>query len=78
MGLEREINYPLETKYDGNDYIIVEYDEQFKGELIEEVNNLMTIGYRPLGGLSIRVGSCSGSILMQAMLRTRVAGGYKS
>ena len=61
----------LEDKYQGGGYIIVEYDECYRSILVEEVNDLMTLGYMPIGGLSVRVGSSCGATLMQAMIKTK-------
>ena len=59
----------ITEKYNDDDYIIVEYDEERIGELVSEVNHLVSNGYKPVGGITARVGSRSGAYLLQAMIK---------
>lgn len=63
-------DYILE-KYGTDYYIVVEYDEEQRSDLVREVNHLFLNGYTPIGGISVRVGAQSGAYLLQAMVKTK-------
>jgi hypothetical protein len=59
----------LAEKYGYEDYIVLEFDEMQRDELVSDVNALTKHGYRPIGGISVRTGASSGAYLLQAMYR---------
>lgn len=55
-------------KYGEGSYILIKFDEDYAFHLVEEVNRLILEGFKPLGGISVRVGGVSGANIYQAML----------
>ena len=41
-------------------------------DLVSEVNHLISNGYTPIGGISVRAGSLRGAYLMQAMVKAPI------
>ena len=64
-------DYILE-KYGADSYVVVEYDEEEMPDLVSEVNHLISNGYTPIGGISVRAGSLRGAYLMQAMVKAPI------
>ena len=64
-------DYILE-KYGANPYVVVKYDEEEMPDLASEVTYLMSNGYTPIGGISVRTGSQRGAYLMQAMMKAPI------
>ena len=64
-------DYILE-KYGAASYIVAEYDEKERSDLVSEVNHLISNGYTPIGGISVRAGSLRGAYLMQAMVKAPI------
>lgn len=50
-----------------NKYEVVVRDEEEFHELVETINEMVSLGYEPLGGVSIRVGSQRGARYVQSL-----------
>lgn len=54
---------------DKPNYIIVTNDEDYTEHFLEEVNDRINEGCKPLGGIAVRHGATRGARLIQAMIQ---------
>ena len=54
---------------ENQNYLVISFDEKHIKDMTKEVNDFISQGYKPIGGISARVGNGGGAYLMQAMIK---------